>query len=156
MKDSVVIVAAVILGSGCTSATTATESDFSSTRSVVREVVETKGPFRLAVRDSAARMGVLFGTPTIESLPGAIAVENTRYGSLCIYDVTGHADVQGRKIGVYIAFSERLTSCAAETRALSYQATLSELTSGASYDVAVIHEQNGRADTVRKAVVAVR
>ena len=156
MKQRIVVVAALILGSACTSATTATESESSSSRSVFWDVVETKGPFRLAVRDSAARMGVLFGTPTIQSLPGAITVENTRYGSLCVYDVTGHADVQGRKIGVHVAFTERLTSCAAETRALSYQATLSELTSGASYDVAVIHEQNGRADTVRKAVVAVR
>lgn len=156
MKRSIVVIAAVVAGSACVSATSGTESESSSSRGAFWDVVETKGAFRLAVRDSAARAGVLFALPTIQSLPNAIVVENTRYGSLCASDVTGRADVQGQKIGVHIAFTDRLTSCPGGPRALSYQATLSELTSGASYDVAVIHEENGRADTVRSAVVVVR
>jgi hypothetical protein len=131
------------------SSMTGVDSEFTASDSVV-----VTGPLRFSLKDFLATPGVLWALPSITPQTGAIVVENTRYGSMCIYAVTASADVSGRRVGLHVRYSQRLTSCTAEIRAIRYQATLS-LPAG-SYDVAVIHEENGSTDTLRKETVTVR
>jgi hypothetical protein len=112
------------------------------------------GPLRLDLRDFTSPPGIMFALPSVTPGTGNLVVENTRYGSLCRFEVSGRADVKGHTIGVHIGFAERLTVCTAEIRALTYKATLS--VPAGSYDVAVIHENGNEADTLVKRAVTVR
>jgi len=154
---SIIAAAAVVLGATACSANSATDvTHVVATQNVARDSIQASGPLLLVVTDSLARPGVMFALPSITPQQGSIVVSNTRYGSLCRFAISGYADVRGDAIGLHVAFTERLTSCTAELRAVRYDATISGLSRGKAYDVAVIHEQNGVADTVRKETVVVR
>ena len=109
------------------------------------ETVSIDGPLRLTVSDTPSPLGILFIGPHAAVAPSAITVSDTRYGSKCRYEVTGHADIVASTITLRVKYMERLTSCTAEIRALSYRAELSGLLGG-SYDLNVIHEENNRSD----------
>ena len=144
------IAIAAILGAACSvSSMTEVDREFTASDSVV-----VTGPLRFTLRDFIATPGVLWALPSITPQTGSVIIENTRYGSMCIYAVTANADISGRRVGLHVRYSQRLTSCTAEIRALRYQATIS-LPAG-SYDVVVVHEENGSADTLRKETVTVR
>src|SRR4051812_22484127 len=83
------------------------------------------GPFQLEVKDFATQGGIFWALPSVTPGANSIVVENTRYGSLCQFDVAGSAQTDGNKIALRITFNERLTSCTADIRALRYTATLS-------------------------------
>ncbi|MEP7002758.1 MAG: hypothetical protein ABI969_19865 [bacterium] len=110
-------------------------------------IVTTNGPLRLTVTDALAQMGVLWARPTATASQSAVSVTNTRYGSTCLYALTGHADVGTSTITLVIAYSQRLTSCTKELRSLTYRADISGLVK-APYDLVVIHDESGKKDTV--------
>jgi hypothetical protein len=117
--------------------------------------VQTNGALRLETHDAPIASATMppFGPPAIAATAGAIEVTRQQYGSLCRHAVTGHADVNGSTIGLHIVFTERLTMCTAELRVLQYKATLA--TAPGTYDVAVIHDMNGAADTLARQTVTV-
>jgi hypothetical protein len=100
-------------------------------------IATTEGPLKLMVSDAPARLGFMFIAGTIVGGQGLVTVSSTRYGSLCAMSVTAHADVANGKITLQVKFSERLTSCVAEVRAITYVAEVSKLAPGA-YDVSVV------------------
>ena len=116
--------------------------------------ISVSGPLRFAVTDFSTQAGVLWALPSITPAVGAVEVENTRYGSLCRFDVTGRAETQGNKIDLFVQFDERLSLCIAEIRALRYTAIISE--PPGTYDVTVIHRDGTSVDTLRRQTVAVR
>src|SRR4051812_18006978 len=103
--------AALLIATGCSGVTTT-----SGDQSVVTE----SGGLRFEASDFLAQPGMLFAKPSVTAEGGTIVARSTRYGSLCRFAVTGHADVQANRIGLHVGFSERLTICTAEIRALSY------------------------------------
>lgn len=106
----------------------------------------TTGPVRLAVGDTAAIPGVFWARPRSTISPSAVTVNSTRYGSLCELDVSAAAAVSPSVIELHVRFSERLTSCVAGIRALSYAARVSA--APGAYDLVVVHDENKVADTV--------
>jgi hypothetical protein len=152
------IIGAVLLAAAaaCSASTAADVGHPTDVQNAAGDSVQVNGPLRLVVKDTLARPGVFYALPSITAETGAIVVSNTRYGSLCRLAVSGRADIQGNTIGLHVTFAERLTMCTSEIRALTYDATVSGLSHGTPYDVAVIHEENGQADTVRTATVVVR
>src|SRR3954452_21569759 len=120
-------IATLVLATACSVSTTSADG---------RTFTES-GPLRFEVSDVISQPGVLWVQPGVAAENGAIVARHTRYGSLCRYAVTARADVQGNRVGFHVAFSERLTACTAEVRALSYVATLG--TAPGTYDVFVIH-----------------
>jgi hypothetical protein len=126
---------------GCAGATPTGE------RSDDNQIVSTDGPLRLTVTDAPSMMGVLYARPTATVAPSAVTVTNTRYGSICLYAVTGHADVGANTITLRITFAQRLTICTADIRSLTYRAEVSGLSQKA-YDLLVIHEESGKSDSV--------
>jgi len=111
------------------------------------------GPLQFTVSDFTAPGGVLWVRPTPVVSKGNISVQSTRYGSLCLYDVGAHADVAKGAITMHVTFSERLTVCTAEIRALRYDAELS--VPAGSYALTVIHDQGTARDTVINQAVSV-
>lgn len=111
------------------------------------------GPLRFTVTDFTSPGGIFWARPTAVVSKGDISIHSTRYGSLCAYDVSAHADVTNRAITMHVAFGERLALCTAEIRALRYDADLS--VSAGSYDLMVIHDQGTARDTVIKQTVTV-
>ncbi len=111
------------------------------------------GPLRLEVKDFPAQPGILWALPSITPGTGTVVVQNTRYGSLCVWAVSGNAVVQGARIDLHIGFSARLTSCTADVRALQYTATITA--PAGTYDVTVIHHEGAQADTLQKQKVTV-
>ena len=109
-------------------------------------VAPSTGPVAFAVADSAAAMGFMFPRPSVAVSSSAVTVHDKRYGSLCQLDLAASASVTGSVIALHVKFAERLTSCVAEVRALSYTARISA--APGSYDLIVIHDQNNAADTV--------
>jgi hypothetical protein len=118
-----------------------------------QDTLKVNGPLRLALRDFSTPGGILWALPSVTPQAGAIVVENTRYGSLCRNAVTGRADIQARTVALHVTFSERTTICTGEIRALRYTATIA--TAPGTYDVAVIHEENNRVDTLARRSVVV-
>jgi len=149
-----ILLVAASLCAACSGATTANDRGSNVDPSAVHTDTRTKGALRLDLKDFPEQAGILFALPSVTPGTGAIVVENTRYGSLCRFEVTGKADVKGHTIGVHITFVERLTLCTAEIRALRYTATLA--TAPGTYDVAVIHEGGTQADTLVRRTVTVR
>ena len=139
----------VLLTSACSSTTTLEVTDTSN------RTVFTDGPLRVTATDTISMMGALFARPSATGGPGQINVRSTRYGSLCQYAVSGRADVTSSSITLHVTFSERLTSCIAQVRSLTYDAELTGLPAK-TYDLTVVHEESGRKDTVLVSPVAVR
>ena len=115
--------------------------------------IETDGGLRFTATDFVAPAGIFWARPTPVVSKGNISVQSTRYGSLCLYDVTAHADVASGAITMHVAFSQRLTMCTAEIRALRYDAELS--VPAGSYALTVIHDEGTARDTVINQTVAV-
>ena len=115
-------------------------------------LVTTDGPLRLTVTDAVSSLGILFAKPSVTSEGSTIVVTNSRYGSLCLYDVLGKAEVSGTDVVVRITYSPRLTLCAAEIRMLSYRAEVSGL-APKTYTVRVVHSENNVSDTLVTQVV---
>lgn len=153
---TIMIAAAAMTVAACSAYSATDVTHATAAQNVIRDSIQANGQLLLVVTDSLARPGVMFALPSITAQQRSIVVSNTRYGSLCRLGVSGYADVHGNTIGLHVAFTERLTLCTAEIRSLRYDATVSGLSSGKAYDVAVIHEQNGAADTLRKETVVVR
>jgi hypothetical protein len=120
----------------------------------VHDSVETVGPLRLELRDFPIFPGAgAFVEPPVGAVIDAIVVERTQGGSLCQLAVGGTAKIQGAKVELHISFAQRTAVCPQDFRALSYTATVS--ISPGTYDVTVIHDEGGRADTVEQRQVTV-
>jgi hypothetical protein len=130
------------------------DSTTSPTPADNHQTVSVNDRLRLEAEDFPAPGGVLFVLPSVTPASNSIVVSSTQYGSLCRTALTGDAAINGQTIGVRVRFTERLTVCTAEIRALSYTATVSGVPTG-TYDVAVIHEYNNSVDTVVRRSVAV-
>jgi hypothetical protein len=139
----------------CTSAAAPTQASTGDRSSTV-DSVQVNGALRLEVHDMPAMQATApFETDAkVTGAVGAITVTKSQLGSLCRFAVEGNADVRGGKIGVHLTFVERLTSCTAEVRVLQYDATVSA--APGTYDVAVMHELNGKVDTIARQTVSVR
>ena len=105
------------------------------------------GPLRLMVSDTPGNAGLTLAKPYVTTDRSTIIVTNTRYGSLCRYDLRGRADVSANVVELRITFSERLTLCTEELRLLSYRAEVFGLAQK-SYLVRVIHVENNVSDTL--------
>ena len=119
-----------------------------STRTIVN------GNLTLQLHDFVAQPGVLWALPGVQVTSNSALVQNTRYGSLCHFDVTGAATVTGARLTLDITYSERLTLCTAEIRALTYGAQISGLSG--TYDLFVVHHENNHADTLVHRTIDVR
>jgi hypothetical protein len=95
-----------------------------------------------------------FPAASITVSPGAIVVNNSQFGSLCQYAVSGDADVRGGRVGLRVVLTPRLTMCTADLRVLQYTMTLT--IAPGTYDVAFVRELNGAADTLATRSVTVR
>ncbi len=109
--------------------------------------VTTDGALRLTVTDAVSSPGILFALPYIAKEGSTIVVTNSRYGSLCHYDVIGKAEVSGTDVVVRVTYSPRLTLCTGEIRKLSYRAEVSGL-APKTYTVRVVHSENNVSDTL--------
>ena len=117
------------------------------------QIVTVDGALTMTVSDQPASPGILWALPNVTTSVGALTVEQTQYGSLCADDVTGHADVAPGAIALTVRFSERLTICTQDVRALTYNARLTGLAGG--YDLTVIRLEGTRADTLVRQRVTV-
>ena len=119
------------------------------------EKVVENGALRLELTDAPSPGGVLFARPTSDAGTGTVVVTNTRYGSLCLYDVNGDATVSGSSIVLRIRFAQRLAICTADIRKLSYRATLRTIPKG-TYDLRVLHNENNASDDVLSERIVIR
>ena len=117
------------------------------------DAVETSGPLSLVARDAPTVGGIDFTSAFVTAAPGALIVQRTQYGSLCQLAVRGTANIQGTKIDLHVSFDQRTGICCQDFRALSYSARVS--TTPGTYDVTVIEDEGGRADTVAQRQVTV-
>jgi len=115
--------------------------------------VDTIGPLQLAVGDAPTSAGIDFVSAVVVAAPGAVIVQHVQYDSLCQLAVGGTAKIQGAKIDLHISFDQRTVICCPDFRALSYSARVAA-TPG-TYDVTVIEDEGGRADTVAQKQVTV-
>jgi hypothetical protein len=148
------VLATVLLSVACSGAVATHDTPTEIGTSPVHSETRVTGALRLDLLDYPTNGGIMFALPSVSGGNGAIAVENTRYGSLCLLAVDGSADATGNTIALHMSFVERLTMCTAEIRALKYTATISE--PPGSYHVLVIHEENARTDTLVRTNVTVR
>jgi len=153
MKSLSFVVSAVAIA--CSSASAPTQSRIGDPNATI-DTVQVNGALRLDVQDmSLMRATAPYDGPaSISGATGAINLSKSQFGSLCRYAIAGSADVRGSKIGVHIAFTERLTSCTADVRVPQYDATVTA--APGTYDVALVHEQNGVVDTIARQSVTVR
>jgi hypothetical protein len=134
---------AVLLAVGaCSAATVASVDDASNnnTRSV------SDGALRFTTTDYPTQAGFLFARPTPVVSPASIALQSTRYGSLCRFEVTPKLTVTDGSIVMHVNFAERATVCTAEIRALRYEAQIG--VPKGSYDLTVVHDEGAQSDTV--------
>jgi hypothetical protein len=152
VKIAALIAAAVAIG--C-SATGSSSPAGVAGRDQVRDSVQVNGALRLVTRDMPMSQAPVPFTsaPEFGASAGAITIAKSQVGSLCRSAVTGSADTRGRAVGVHIVFTERLTTCTADVRALQYDATITA--SPGTYDVALVHEANGAVDTIARRSVTV-
>jgi predicted ATPase len=118
-----------------------------------QDSVQVNGSLRFAIRDFPTGGGIFWALPSVTAGTQSIVVEHTRYGSLCRYAVAGRTQIQGNRIELHVDFAQRLTLCTADIRALRYTATVSGLSG--TYEVAVIHEEGARSDTLALRTVTV-
>lgn len=119
----------------------------------VHSETRANGVLRMDLQDYPTNPGIMFALPSVTAGDGTIDVQNTRYGSLCRFAVDGRVDASGNTLGLHVSFTERLTSCTAEIRALKYTATLTE--PPGTYNLFVIHENGTRGDTLVRTTVTV-
>lgn len=112
------------------------------------------GALSLLLTDAPSVLGLLMPRPVAAASPGAITITASRYGSLCRYDVSGSTTTTGDTVLVRIVYAERLTSCTADVRRLTYVATVSNVRAGA-HPVRVVHEDSAARDTVISETVIV-
>lgn len=140
----------VLLSAGCSGAL--------SPRPIPPEATHTdtrvNGTLRLELTDYPTPPGIMFALPSVTGGDGHLVVENTRYGSLCLFAVDGRAETTDHTIALHVSFEQRLSVCTQEIRALKYSATITE--PAGVYDVLVIHEENAAADTLVRRTVTVR
>lgn len=139
----------VLFGAACSSAVVQDPATASR-----HEIISESPALRFVVRDSVAVPGFLFARPRISSMPGAVAVTATQYGSLCRNEVTAGVDISPPAITLTVKFAERLTLCTGEIRKLVYDAEIRGLAPG-TYDVTVVHAANGTVGPVSQAKVVV-
>jgi hypothetical protein len=145
MRTLMCLFAVATLTACSESATTAVPLDSTA---ATQSIVTTDGPLELTVTDAPAQPGFLFITGTVTGGQAMVTVSSTRYGSLCSTAITAHADVASHTITLSVKYSERLTSCVAEVRAITYRADINGLAAGA-YDVNVVHTNaDGATSTV--------
>jgi hypothetical protein len=144
-----------VVAIACSAAGATTQAPIGDPNATI-DTVQVNGALRLEVTDAPAFRAIspFDGPPTITAGSSTITVAKSQLGSLCRYAVSGSADIKGSKLGVHIAFVERLTMCTADVRVLKYNATVT-IPPG-TYDVAVVHELNGSADTLARQSVTVR
>lgn len=149
--SSILAVVAVAACAGSSTGPVAAVGDRNSTI----DTVEVKGPLRLEAHDMLASVATTpFPAASITVSPGAIVVNNSQFGSLCQYAVSGDADVRGGRVGLRVVLTPRLTMCTADLRVLQYTMTLT--IAPGTYDVAFVRELNGAADTLATRSVTVR
>lgn len=110
-------------------------------------------PLTLTVRDFPTIPGIDWIMGLVQTETSSVTVTSTRYGSLCRLAVDGSASVVGRTVTLDITFAERLASCPAEFRALTYSAVIGGLSG--TYDLNVVHHENAQADTVVRRTIVV-
>lgn len=128
--------------------------DDSTTGESAHERVSTVGPLTLRVTDTASIGGVFWALPFVTAETATVLVQNTRYGSLCGLDVSGNAAIGATDgaVTLRVVYRERLATCPPEIRALTYKARV--VVPAGEHQLTVIHDQNGRVDTlVRRRVV---
>ena len=138
----------IITAGACSSPTEQT------TPGTFEKVVE-NGTLRLDLTDAPSPAGILFVRPTSEAGTGNVVVTSTRYGSLCLYDVSGDVTISGSSIVMRIRFAQRLAICTADIRKLTYRATLRSIPKG-TYDLRVLHAENNASDETLSERVVIR
>jgi hypothetical protein len=153
MKSLSFLVSAIAIA--CSSASAPTQPRIGDPNATI-DTVQVNGALRLEVEDMPLMRATapFDGPASITGGTGAVILFKSQYGSLCRYAIAGNADVNGSKIGVHIAFTERLTSCTADVRVLQYNATVTA--APGTYDVALIQERNAAVDTIARQSVIVR
>jgi hypothetical protein len=150
-SSSILAAAAIAACSGSNTGPIAGAGDRNSTV----DTVQVKGPLRLEVHDMMASAATMpFPAASITASTGAIVANNSEYGSLCQYAVSGDTDVRGATVGLHVVLTPRLTMCTADLRVLQYTMTLT--TTPGTYHVAFVRELNGAADTLARQTVTVR
>lgn len=153
MKSLSSILAAITIAacSGSSTGPIAAAGDRNSTV----DTVQVKGPLRLEAHDMMASAATTpFPAASIAASNGAIVANNSEFGSLCRYAVSGDTDVRGAQVGLHVVLTPRLTMCTADLRVLQYTMTLT--IAPGTYDVAFVRELNGAADTLARRTVIVR
>ena len=118
------------------------------------EEVVKNGALTLTLTDAPTPMGILFTRPTATGGAGSLSVTSTRYGSLCLFAVSGHVDISSNTIVLHIGYEQRLTTCTSEARKLTYQALLGGLPAG-TFTLRVLHEESRQIDEVISAQIVV-
>jgi hypothetical protein len=154
MKSIYLVALAFCAACSASSTALATPDATNGDQNVVQDSVQVNGPLRLAVSDFSTQGGIQWTLPSILPGPGSLLIENTRYGSLCRFAVTGNAEVHSSSIALHVKFGERLTICTADIRALRYTAMITA--PAGTYNVSVIHEFGAQADTLVRRTVVVR
>lgn len=144
-----------VVAIACSAASVPTQAAIGDPNATI-DTVQVKGALRLEVQDMPAMRATspFDGPASITGTTGAVTLSKSLIGSLCLYAVSGTADVQSGKIGVHVVFTQRLTMCTADVRVLQYNAAVTA--APGTYDVALIHELNGSVDTIARQSVTVR
>lgn len=129
-----------------------------------QDVAAENGLALFEVHDFTAMPGVLWALPSVTPATGKIEVENTRYGSLCHFDVRANVARRaatpspsmnaGDQITLNVTFTERLALCTSEIRALRYTAIVPA--AAGLHEVIVVHTDGARADTLVRRTVEVK
>jgi hypothetical protein len=143
-----------LLSAACSGALSTRPASSDSGASAVHNDSRVNGALRLELTDYPTNAGIMFALPSVTGGDGQIVVENTRYGSLCLFAVDGRAETIDHTIALHISFEQRLSVCTQEIRALKYSARITE--PAGVYDELVIHEENAAADTLVRRTVTVR
>ena len=141
---------ALALGAACSGSAGVVPADGAASEKAVTTV---EGPLRLEVSDFRTVGGIMWTLPQINTSRSTLVIQETRYGSLCQNEVTAHADIRPGAVDLHVRYTERFTSCVADVRALKYDATLTGLSG--SYDLTIIHDENGRSDTLMQRKVTI-
>jgi hypothetical protein len=147
MRPLIILVAALVSGACSVSTRTATEAADSNRQVSVAE------PLTLTVTDAPARPGMLWARPLVTGAAGSVSVRSTRYGSVCRYETHGQASVTPGRITLEIQFFERTALCTGDIRALTYDAQIKA--PAGTYDVTVVHQENGAREVAQRQTIAV-
>ena len=133
--------------------TATTDVTPSAASAQVADTTVTRGALTLSLHDFATRGGIMWTLPGVQAGPSTITVQSTRYGSLCRVAVDGSETISGRNVTIDIMFTQRTASCTSDIRALTYTAKLS--IAPGTYDLAVVHHEDGTANTLVQRTVTV-